>query len=133
MLTTVRSPIALLLVTTAVIEGIVGIALLSVPSTVISVLLGAPLDGPAGTIAARLAGAALVALAIPCWFASRDARSPAASGLVGGVLFYNLASAGLLLMGRPGLQSAMLLPTAALHVALAGWCIACLRTTVWPK
>ena len=120
-----------LLVTTAVVEGIVGIALLAVPAPVVSALLGGSLEGPTGTIAARLAGAALGSLAVACWLASRGARRPAASGLVGGVLFYNVASTGLLLWARFGLgmESALLLPTIALHLALAGWCIACLRTT----
>ena len=120
-----------LLFTTAVVEGIVGTALFAVPSQVVSALLGGPLEGPAGTIAARLAGAALGALAVACGLASREARPPAASGLIRGVLFYNVASTGLLLWARfgPGMESALLLPTIALHLALAGWCMACLRTT----
>jgi len=119
-----------LLATTAAVEGIVGAALLAVPSQVVSVLLGGTLEGPAGTIAARLAGAALGALAVACWLASRDAGTPAAGGLIGGVLFYNVVGAGLLLTARFGLgmESMALLPAAALHVALAGWCIACVRT-----
>ena len=121
----------MLLVSTAVIEGIVGVALLAVPSQVVSALLGGPLEGPAGTTSARLAGAALGALAVGCWLASRDGRSPAVGGLIGGVLFYNVVSAGLLLAARFGLgmESAWLMPTIALHVALAAWCIACVRTT----
>ncbi|MGH7723885.1 MAG: hypothetical protein ACREOU_00490 [Candidatus Eiseniibacteriota bacterium] len=121
-----------LLLTTAVFEGIVGIALLTAPSQVVSVLLGGPPVGPAGSIAAQLAGAALGALAVACWFASRDARGPAAKGLIAGVLCYNLAAAGLLLKARFGLDmdSAVLLPAAALHVVLAVWCIACIRTKV---
>ena len=120
----------LLLVTTAVVEGLVGIGLLAAPSQVVSALLGGALEGPVGTIAAQLAGAALGALAVACWLASRDAGSPAAGGLIGGVLFYNVVGAGLLLTARFGLgmESVALLPAAALHLALAGWCIACVRT-----
>jgi hypothetical protein len=118
-----------LLVTTTVAEGIVGIALLVVPSRVVSALLGSSLDEPAGKIAAQLAGSALVALAVACWFASREVRRPVASGLIAGMLCYNLAASGLLLMARfrLGMESAALLPAAALHVALAAWCIACMR------
>jgi len=121
-----------LLVTTAVAEGIVGIALLAVPSQVVSALLGAPVVEPSGRIAARLAGAALSALALACWFASRDAQQPAPKGLIAGVLCYNLAAFGLLLMARfrHDMDSAALLPAAALHAALAAWCIVCISTKV---
>jgi len=68
----------MLLVTTAAVEGIVGIALLAVPSQVVSALLGGLPEGPVGTIAARLAGAALGALAVACGLASREARPPSA-------------------------------------------------------
>lgn len=120
-----------LLATTAVIEGVVGIALLVVPAQVVSALLGSPLEGPAGTIAARLAGAALGALSIACGLASRDAGRAVGSALIGGVLFYNVVSTGLLLTARfcLGMESVGLLPTIALHAALAGWCTACMRTT----
>src|SRR4051812_8592093 len=111
-----------LMVTTAVFEGIVGIALLTFPSQVISVLLGSSLAEPAGRIAARLAGAALGALAVACWSTSRDAQRP--SSMLAGLLFYNVAAAGLLLMARYRLdmQSLALLPAAALHGVMAAWC-----------
>lgn len=115
-----------LLTTTAIIEIAVGIALLAVPAWLAPILLGAPLDGSAGLVVARLAGSGLVSLGVVCWFGRHDALSRAAVGIVGGMLLYNIAAVVLLVSARfcLGMSGLGLLPAAALHAALAVWCIA---------
>jgi len=118
-----------LLTTTAIIEIGAGAAFVAVPASLAPILIGAPLDGPAGVVMARLAGWALVSLGVACWYGGRDAQSRAAVGIVAGMLVYNIATTGLLAIARfsLGLTSLGLLPAAALHAALALWCITCLR------
>jgi thiol:disulfide interchange protein len=119
-----------LLAATGVIETATGITLLAVPAWLVSILLGAPLDTCTGPVLARLAGTALVSLGIACWMGSRDAQSRAAVGIVVAMLVYNLAAVVLLLSVRfgAGMNGMGLLPVAALHAALAAWCVGCLRT-----
>jgi hypothetical protein len=118
-----------LLMTIAIIEMTVGIVLLAVPALVASILVGGALDTPTGLGLARLAGAALLSLGFACWWAWRDARSPAAIGIVAAMLLYNLAVVVLFISLRygAGMTGMGLLPVSALHSALAIWCIACLR------
>src|SRR5271167_1342972 len=116
-----------LFTTVAIIEIGAGIALLAMPAWLTLVLLGAPLDGPAGRVVARLAGSALISLGVACWIGRRDANSRAAAGIVAGMSFYNIAAVVLLVSARlwQGMSGLGLLPAAALHAALAMWCIAC--------
>src|SRR4051812_31839557 len=87
-----------LLMVTALIEMGTGAALLIVPSFSAEFLLGEGLFSPQGLIVARVAGAALISLALACWFGKTgDARSQ--SGLVAGMLVYNLAVPILLMHG----------------------------------
>jgi hypothetical protein len=118
-----------LLEVSAIIEFATGIALLVVPSFLASILLGSDLDTAAGLAVARVAGAALVSLAVACWFARRDAYSRACLGVVAGMLVYNLSVAVLLVSLRygAGMTGLGLLPVSVLHAALAVWCVACLR------
>lgn len=117
-----------LLMTTAIFESIAGIALLTGPALLVLTLFGGALDTPAGLVMARFAGAALLSLGIACWIGSRDAQSRAAIGIVAAMVLYNLAAVGLLMSARylAGMAGIGLLPGAALHAALAVWCIACL-------
>ena len=120
-----------LLTTTAIVEVAVGIPLVAVPAWLAPILLGAPLDGPAGLVLARIAGSALVSLGVVCWFGRRDPQSRSAVGIVTGMLLYNIAAGVLLVSARfwLGMSGLGLLPAAALHIALAVWCIACLTAT----
>jgi len=116
---------------TAIIEAGAGLALLAVPSLTASLLLGTPLDSHAAASLARVGGAAILALAIVCWLARRDARSLASQGLVAAMLFYNIAVASVLAFAgiSDGLHGALLWPAVIFHVAMAVWCIASLSRT----
>jgi hypothetical protein len=115
-----------LLTVTAVVEGGTGLALMTVPSVVSTILLGATLDPPVALVVARIAGVALISLGVACWLASRDEQSRAARGLVAAMLFYNVAVPSVLVVA--GLYGIGLWPVVVAHVALAMWCIACLRS-----
>lgn len=116
-----------LLTISAAIESATGLALLVAPSVPASVLLGARLETAVGSTIARIAGAGLLALGIACWLGRDDAVG--ARTLVAAMLFYNMAAAAVFIHAGLGLGlSALGLWLAVvLHVALAIWCIACLR------
>jgi hypothetical protein len=118
------------LTVTAIVEAIAGFALLAAPSLTASLLLGAPLDSSAAVSLARVGGAAILALSIVCWLASRDAQSPAARGLVAAMLFYNFAVAAVLVFAgvSDGLHGALLWPAVAFHLAMGAWCAASRRS-----
>jgi hypothetical protein len=119
----------ILLTVTAVIEAGAGLALLTVPSITASLLLGTPLDSPAAVSLARVGGAAILALAIVCWLASRDAQSPASRGLIFAMVFYNFAVAAVLAFASlvDGLHGVLLWPAVVFHLTMGAWCIASLR------
>ena len=114
-----------LLLVTAVLEAGIGISLLAVPSAVAQMLLGVPLDEPAALTVARVAGAALLALGVVCWFASFDAQSCAARGVISAMTLYNLGAA--IILGAAGIQSERagigLWPAVILHAAMTAWCV----------
>jgi hypothetical protein len=118
-----------LLSITAVLEAAAGLALVVLPALFIALLLGASLDTASGLFVARLAGAAVLALGLTCWLARNDTDSRAARSIVAGMLFYNAAAVALVAYAAIGLQlsGVGLWPAAGLHLALAAWCIACLR------
>jgi hypothetical protein len=118
----------LLLIITAVFEGLTGLALLVAPSMTVSTLLGAELDTPAGLVAGRIAGAALFALAIACWQARIGERHGIAAGVVAGMFVYNVAAALIVTYAGVGLglQSALMWPVVVAHNVLAAWCAAVL-------
>ena len=69
----------------------------------------------------RVAGAALLALAVSCWFARNTPQSRASMGVAGGFALYNLATT--LILAHAGLfqeaDSLLLWPTVVLHGFLA--------------
>jgi hypothetical protein len=119
-------------IVTAVIEVGAGLALLGFPSAVAMLLLGTPLDTPAALTVARVAGAGLLALGVACWLARGDTQSPAARGLVGAMLLYNVAAVAVLAFAGIafGLHGALLWPAVILHAGMAAWCVAGIRLRI---
>ena len=119
-----------LLVVTTLVEMPIGLMLLVSPPLVAGLLLGASLDAPAALIVGRIAGAALLSLGVACWLARDDGPSRAVRGLVAAMLLYNCAAVAVLANAGAGvgLVGVLMWPAVALHVALAVWCIACLRS-----
>jgi hypothetical protein len=119
-----------LLIVTALLEAPAGLALAVSPSPLVSLLIGSPLDTPAGSVVGRVAGVAVLTLGLVCWRARNDHQNRVTAGPVAAMLIYNVAIATLLAYARLGwgLSGICLWPTLALHVVLALWCIACLRT-----
>lgn len=80
---------------------------------------------------ARVAGTALLAIALMCGLAAQDAGSPELRAMLAGVLLYELAVA--LALGYAGiglhLAGVLLWPAVLAHLALAIWCVLCLRDT----
>jgi hypothetical protein len=120
-----------LFIVTAMVEVGTGLALSIAPSVLVALLLASPLSTTVGMTVARIAGAALFSLGAACWLARNDERSGAATGLMVSMLLYNTAAVALL--GYAGMVSGLAgvgwWPGVLLHVTLAGWCIACLRTS----
>jgi hypothetical protein len=119
-----------LLIMTAIIETGTGLALVSSPSAPVSLLLGTALDAPAALAVGRIAGAAVLSLGAVCWLARRDEQSRAATGLIAAMLLYNIAVVAVLAGADfgSGLSGVGLWPGLVLHVSMAVWCIACLRS-----
>ena len=114
----------------AALEVATGLALLGSPSLPVSLLLAVSLDTPGVLVVGRVAGAALLSLGFACWLARDDGQSRATRGLIAAMLLYNVAVAALLAYAGlgSGLAGVALWPVVVVHVALAVWCIACLRT-----
>jgi hypothetical protein len=74
-------------------------------------------------------GAALLGLGVGCWLGRSDRTGSTQYGLIAGALVYSTAAAGLLAYAGLvlGLNGVALWPAFVLHVALAGWCLGCLR------
>jgi len=118
-----------LFLVTAVFEAGTGLALMVLPSVPVWLLFGTTLDSPTGAAVARLAGAALLSLGAACWLARQDEPSRAATGLIAALLLYNAAAVALLAYAGigSGLFGVGLWPAVVLHLAMAVWCIVCLR------
>jgi hypothetical protein len=115
-----------LFIVTAVIEVGTGLALLVSPALVASILIGAPFDTRADSVVGRVAGAAVLALGTACWRARGDGLSSSASGLVSGMLLYNIVA--VLVLGEAGVVLHLfgigLWPAVVLHTLMAIWCLA---------
>lgn len=118
-----------LLIVAAALEAGIGLALLVAPSVPVFLLLGTVLDTPGGSVVARVAGIALIALGGACWLARDDVLTRAARGAVIALLFYNTATAAVLVYAGIGLRLSgiCLWPAAVLHLVVAAWCLVCLR------
>jgi hypothetical protein len=119
-----------LLIVTALAETSTGVMLLLSPPLVAGLLLGASLDAPAASIVGRVAGAALLSLGGACWLARADGPGGAVRGLIAMMLLYNCAAGAVLADAgaRLGLVGVLMWPAVALHVALAVWCVAYVRS-----
>jgi hypothetical protein len=117
-----------LFVVTALLEVGTGLLLLSLPSIPFALLLGLGEAALEAVFIARIFGAALLAIGVACWLARSDQRSRAQTGLLVGVLIYDVAAAALLIYAGLVLSMAglALWPAVVLHSALAVWCIFCL-------
>ena len=116
----------LLLLTMALIEAGTGIALLVAPSSFVALLLGEGLSSPQSVVLARITGAALISIAVACWWESKGEPSER-SGLVGSMLIYNLAVPLLLTQAaHDGTHGIAIWPACALHFGLAVWCMFCI-------
>jgi hypothetical protein len=118
-----------LLVVVAVSELVMGVALLVAPSVIVGLLLGASLDYPAAIVVGRVAGAALLAIGLICWLQRDIGRGVAQTGLLAGLLVYNVVVAVLLLYAATvdGMRAIGLWPAVVLHSLLAVWCLLSLR------
>ncbi|SRR5258706_11143899 len=121
-----------LLIITAAIEAATGLALVSAPAMVATLLLGTWIAAPAAQIVARIAGAALLALSLGCWLARTGTSGMAARGLIAAMLLYNAATVVILAYAAfmLGLSGFVLWAAVVVHMALAIWCLACLRSVV---
>jgi hypothetical protein len=118
-----------LLIVTAFAEGGTGLLLLVWPPLAFAMLLGVELPSPEALVSARVAGAALLALTVACWLGRSEKRSSAQFGLLAGVLTYDIAAAVILAYTGlfVNLTGIALWPAVFAHVALAVWCVMCLR------
>jgi hypothetical protein len=116
-----------LLIVTAVVEAGTALILLALPSVLFRLLLGVEETSPEALFVGRITGAALLAIGVACWLGRFDSHSPAAFGLLIGVLIYDSAAAGLLAYAGIFLSLAgiALWPAVVAHAALAGWCVMC--------
>jgi hypothetical protein len=123
-----------LLAAMGVAEAAAGLALMAAPSILASLLLGSSLDTPAGMTIGRVAGAGMVSLGAACWLARNDESSRSATGLIGAMLFYNIAAATVLVFASigDGLFGIGLWPVVLVHTVLAIGCIAGLGSTAVP-
>jgi hypothetical protein len=77
-------------------------------------------------MAGRVAGAALLSIGTSCWLARRDSGSAAARALLSGLGIYNVAIVVLVISSSLGTPGPILWAIAALHAAMAIWCVSVL-------
>jgi hypothetical protein len=124
-----RMHVAYFFLVTAIVEVGAGVCFLFLPAVLFELLLGVSQAAPEAIFVGRITGAALLSLGVASGLGRSAAQGPARQGLLTGLLIYNGAAAALL--GYAGLGLSMvgiaLWPAVVLHIALAGWCVACLR------
>jgi hypothetical protein len=120
-----------LLIVTGFLEVGTGLSLLLLPAVPLALLLGLSVSAPEALLIGRVAGAALLALGVASWLARYDQHGPTQTGLLTGILVYDVAAA--VLLAYAGLVLSLvgvaLWPAVVAHTALAVWCAACL----WAK
>jgi hypothetical protein len=118
-----------LLTAIAVAELVTGVGLLLAPSTVVELLLGSPLGSGVPLVVGRVAGLALIAIGLICWLERAGNRGGSPTGLLIGLLSYNVAVPVLLVHSYVSYRTdgIGLWPAVALHLAFAIWLAACLR------
>jgi len=101
------------------------LAFLLIPSLPSQLLFGEAPRAALTVMLGRLLGAAVLSLAIVCWWASFDAENPLAYSVIKAMLFYNFTAGALLVSARfwLGLSGVLLWPGVAAHAVLGGWCI----------
>ena len=118
-----------LLTVDAVIEMGGGLLMVVLPSFLWKIVLGTTLSTAVEFTLSRIAGIAVIALAVTWWLARSDEQSHILRGVVGGMVVFNagvviaLGYAGIAL----GLSTILLWPFILIHLAMAVWCIVCLR------
>jgi len=114
-----------ILTVTSIIEFPTAVVLLVFPSLIAKLLFGATLDTPIALIVARVAGAAILSLAVACWFARNDGINSAVNGLVVAMLLYNISITLILIYAALGLSllGFGLWPITLIHMAMSVWCI----------
>jgi len=119
-----------LLLVTALLELGTGVALLAAPSFIVELLLGAELASPQAFVLGRITGVALISLGVACWLARSGEGSTARTGLVAGMLIYNVSVPILLIHAALAsrMEGIALWPASVLHLLLAIWCLARLRS-----
>ena len=107
-----------------------GVACLAVPNLTSELLFGRPPATLLEFALARLVGAAILSLALACWFAARDSGF-ATLGVVKAMLFYDVIVIIILLYARfeLGLAGTLLWPAVVIHIMLGAWCILELQRT----
>lgn len=117
------------LAVTALAEGATGLALLLVPTLPLALLLGLADPVPQTALVARVAGVAILAIAVTAGLARADPGGPALRAVVGGLLVYDVAVAGVLAWAGAGLGLAgpLLWPAVVAHFALAAWGVSSAR------
>ena len=125
----------LFLLVTALGEGVTGLALLLWPALPVGLLLGVLDAGAETLLIARVAGTALLAIGVMSGLAAQDSGSPALRALLAGILLYDAAVAVVLGYGAIGLSLAgvLLWPAVLAHLALALWCLLCIRAIATTK
>ena len=115
-----------LLTVTAIFEGVTGLLLLLAPAFVISVLLGSSLEGPTGILIGRLAGIAFISITIACWVDRNEKYH--AGGIIKSLMFFNIATAALLVYaGVSGFSGVAIGPVSLAHAGMAAWCVRLLK------
>lgn len=120
-----------LLTVTALAEGPTGLLLLVWPALVLALLFGWRHATAETLVVARVAGAGVLSIGVTSWTARRDASTPAARGVLTGLVVYNVVAAAVLVLAAVGLEMVgiLLWPAVVYHAALATWSIACSRGT----
>jgi hypothetical protein len=111
---------------TAFFEAITGLGLILIPKTVIQLLFLASINDTGGIIAAMIAGAAILAIAILCWFSGRNLK---VYPLIKTLLFYNMLIIAIAAYGRINykIEGIGILVVIGFHTILALWSLALIR------